>query len=69
MMMGREPTLPIDLLLGFSPTETFEGSPQNYVNNLSITLDLVHQRARTHMLEASNRQKRAYSKSKTIQTR
>jgi transposase InsO family protein len=62
MMLGREVTLPIDLLYGQPPVET-EPTPANksvYIQSLTETLWEVHEHARENMLEASNRQKKRY---------
>ena len=62
LFLGREPRLPLDLLLGSPPQVD---GPQahsycQYVDDLQSKLQSIHEVASQRLVEASNRQKRDY---------
>ena len=61
MLFDYEIQLPVDLLLGEPPKEALGSiSPSSYVTSLRNNLLCIHDLARDKMVEASQRQKRAY---------
>ena len=61
MLFGREPQLPVDLMIGTLPVEVVSEEPGvPYVVNLRDKLHVIHDLAREHMLQASSRQKKMY---------
>jgi hypothetical protein len=64
MMLGREVSLPIDLLYGQPPpaetTQNARTCKSAYVEALTKTMWQVHEHARENMMEASERQKKQY---------
>lgn len=63
MMMGREATLPVDLLYGAHNSE--QKSVNEYVNDFITRLETVHEVVRDRLLSASERQKKRYDISST----
>ena len=61
MLFGREPQLPVDLMIGALPVEVVSEDPGvPYVVNLRDKLHVIHDLAHEHMLQASSRQKKMY---------
>ena len=62
IFMGREPRLPIDLLIGSPPvdSEDLSLSTCEYIATLRSKIQKVHELASEKLLQASNRQKRNY---------
>jgi hypothetical protein len=59
MMMGRETTLPIDLMYG-KPNDPPKKTPNEYVETISETLERVHEMARSQLKISGEKQKRNY---------
>lgn len=66
MMLGREITLPVDLLLP-SPTPETEGE-RIYVSDVRENLQVAHENAREKLGIAADRQARAYDRNTTHRT-
>ncbi|KAL3882850.1 hypothetical protein ACJMK2_029154 [Sinanodonta woodiana] len=63
MMMGREVQLPVDLIYGPPPKaeqETDDNPENEHIKHLLTRMWKIHDKARNHMMGASNRQKRYY---------
>ena len=62
MFLGREPPLPIDLLVGRPPDnmEIRFSNYTEYVDKLRCKMQQIHELASQKLLQASNRQKRNY---------
>ena len=60
MMLGREVTQPIELMLGTVDITQEKKVPSTYVDTLSTVMKQVHNLARQHLQSAQERQKRDY---------
>ena len=60
MMIGREATLPIDVMLGRPESVEVPSNETKYAQSLRQRIDLIHDFARKHLQIESDRQKRYY---------
>ena len=62
LFLGREPKLPVDLLMGYPPQDESYEPPnyQEYVDKLVDKMHKVHELTRDKLLVASNHQKKNY---------
>ena len=59
LMMGRESSLPIDVIMGI-PREETEANWPNYVERLQQKMEMAHRSARENLKKSAVRQKRNY---------